>query len=223
MLSRTRCLSLSVISKLQRRASVSQIHLFPLLQRPPAQVQSLASASDQHSYNDRKLEMIAKQANNDNPFDNYTIRPDTSIGLFESSPILIPSVGSSRVVGCCCEDDYQEIVWFQLNKGEVQKCDCGNYFKLVEYDPLDPNIRPSFGEGFGSGMGTTIYWLGLTGVLYTNDYSSICYWAEASYTTKRKWEAVYGRCTRLTNEKCFITEKRNWWINHAVIMRENSW
>ena len=62
-----------------------------------------------------------------------------------------------RMVGCCCEDDYQDIVWFELNKGEVQQCDCGNYFKLIDYDPLDPNIKPKYGMGFGSGLGSIYY------------------------------------------------------------------
>ena len=47
-----------------------------------------------------------------------------------------------RMVGCCCEDDYKEVVWFELEKGGVRQCDCGNYFKLIDYDPLDPNIKP---------------------------------------------------------------------------------
>ena len=62
-----------------------------------------------------------------------------------------------RMVGCCCEDDYQEIVWFELHKGETQQCDCGNYFKLIDYDPLDPNIKPKYGMGFGSGLSSIYY------------------------------------------------------------------
>jgi len=104
-----------------------------------------------------RSELVAKQTNNDNPFDHYTLKPDAGVGLYKNSPILIPSANSSRVVGCCCEDDYQEIVWFELHKGEVQKCDCGNYFQLIDYDPLDPNIKPKFGEGFGSGLGSMYY------------------------------------------------------------------
>ena len=46
------------------------------------------------------------------------------------------------MVGCCCEDDYKEVVWFELEKGGVRQCDCGNYFQLIDYDPLDPNIKP---------------------------------------------------------------------------------
>jgi len=104
-----------------------------------------------------KAELVAKQMSNDNPFDNYVMKPDAGVGSFQNTPILIPSVNESRLVGCCCEDDYQEIVWFKLHKGEVQKCDCGNYFKLIDYDPLDPNVKPRFGAGFGSGLGSMYY------------------------------------------------------------------
>ena len=61
------------------------------------------------------------------------------------------------MVGCCCEDDYKDIVWFELSKGKEQQCDCGNYFKLIDYDPLDPNIKPKYGMGFGSGFGSIYY------------------------------------------------------------------
>ena len=76
------------------------------------------------------------------------------------------------MVGCCCEDDYQEVVWFELKKGPpqvhptnyyqtlfiiFQRCDCGNYFKLIDYDPLDPSIKAKFGGGFGSGL-TSVYY-----------------------------------------------------------------
>jgi len=96
--------------------------------------------------------MLAKQAANDNPFDTYTLRPDPITGLYADTPIMIPSVNDSRMVGCCCETDYTEIVWFNLEKGEVKKCECGYHFKLVDYDPLDPNIVPKYGLGFGSGL-----------------------------------------------------------------------
>jgi hypothetical protein len=41
---------------------------------------------------------------------------------------------------------------FELCKGQTQRCDCGFYFKLINYDPLDKNIRSTYGRGFGSGM-----------------------------------------------------------------------
>merc|ERR1711909_178530 len=96
--------------------------------------------------------------NNNNPFDTYVMKPEPGRGLMKKTPILIPSMSDSRMVGCCCEDYYQEIVWFELTKGtEPKQCDCGNYFKLIDYDPLDPNIKPKYGMGFGSGL-TSIYY-----------------------------------------------------------------
>jgi hypothetical protein len=106
---------------------------------------------------DYKAELTAKQINNDNPFETYVIKPEAGRGLFQGAPILIPSTKDSRMIGCSCEDDYKELVWFELKKGEPQKCECGNYFKLIDYDPLDPNIRPKYGMGFGSGLGSIYY------------------------------------------------------------------
>jgi len=102
-------------------------------------------------------QLKAKQMNNDNPFDTYVRKPEAGEGLFAARPIYVPSTSDSRMVGCCCEDDYQDVVWFELKKGEPQRCDCGNYFQLIDYDPLDPNIKPKFGMGFGSGF-TSIYY-----------------------------------------------------------------
>ena len=70
---------------------------------------------------------------------------------------MVPSANEKRMIGCCCEDDYKEVVWFELEKGGVKQCDCGNYFKLIDYDPLDPNIKPKYGMGFGSGLGSIYY------------------------------------------------------------------
>ena len=62
------------------------------------------------------------------------------------------------MVGCSCEADYKEVVWFKLTKADgVQKCDCGYHFKLIDHDPLDRRVRPKFGRGFGSGMSTLYY------------------------------------------------------------------
>eukprot|EP00092_Neocalanus_flemingeri_P028847 GFUD01031320.1.p1 GENE.GFUD01031320.1~~GFUD01031320.1.p1 ORF type:complete len:144 (-),score=18.87 GFUD01031320.1:57-488(-) len=106
---------------------------------------------------DYKAALTAKQINNDNPFDTYVLKPDAGRGLLKNVPILVPSVTETRMVGCCCEDDYQDVVWFELKKGDSMQCDCGNYFKLIDYDPLDPNIKPKFGMGFGSGLGSLYY------------------------------------------------------------------
>ena len=107
---------------------------------------------------DARLTRVQKQAlesrrmANDNPFDSYTMRPNPVEGWKKDVPILVPSTSDKRMVGCCCEDDYHEIVWFELEKGDVKKCDCGYYFKLIDYDPLDLNVPPRYGEGFGSGL-----------------------------------------------------------------------
>ncbi len=102
-----------------------------------------------------KEEMHAKRLYNDHPFENYTVKPDTAQGSSPHAPILVPTTQDSRIVGCCCENDYREVVWFELKKTEeAQRCDCGIYFKLIAHDPLDANIKPKFGSGFGSGLST---------------------------------------------------------------------
>ncbi len=85
------------------------------------------------------------------------LRPESGQGDLRSHPILVPSTTDKRMVGCCCEDDYKEVVWFTLEKGQVRRCDCGIHFKLIDYDPMDSSVKPKLGGGFGSGMGTIYY------------------------------------------------------------------
>eukprot|EP00096_Caligus_rogercresseyi_P014168 TRINITY_DN669_c0_g1_i1.p1 TRINITY_DN669_c0_g1~~TRINITY_DN669_c0_g1_i1.p1 ORF type:complete len:134 (-),score=42.13 TRINITY_DN669_c0_g1_i1:528-929(-) len=89
-----------------------------------------------HATGLEKYELLAAEAGNDNPFDTYLIRPESGMGDSSKMPILIPSLESSRIVGCSCESDYKEVVWFNLPEGEPQQCDCGVYFKLFKHDPL---------------------------------------------------------------------------------------
>lgn len=86
-----------------------------------------------------------------NPFDTYVIKPGAVAGS-SRHPIMVPSTQSSRVVGCSCEHDFDQVVWFKLEKGPPQQCECGHYFKLVEHDPLDRSVSPLYGMGYGSGL-----------------------------------------------------------------------
>ncbi len=86
------------------------------------------------------------------------VKPAPLQGLSAKDPILVPSEYPSRMVGCSCESDYKEIVWFELKReGGVQKCDCGVHFRLVRHDPLDRSVRPTYGSGFGSGFNTNYF------------------------------------------------------------------
>ena len=39
-------------------------------------------------------------------------------GLSPNYPIPIPSEHESRIVGCSCEHDYKEVVWFKLERSK---------------------------------------------------------------------------------------------------------
>ena len=45
-----------------------------------------------------KDELQTKQMANDNPFDTYMIKPEAGKGLFQSTPVLVPSTQESRFV-----------------------------------------------------------------------------------------------------------------------------
>jgi len=39
------------------------------------------------------------------------------------------------------EEDSVSISWMFLYKGEPKRCECGNWFKLVELDPADYGVQ----------------------------------------------------------------------------------
>jgi len=134
-------------------ASLAKIAKSVILRRSQTvSTRLISSSASLNQENISKAEMTAKQLDNDNPFDFYTIKPDAVTGISARNPILIPAAGETRMVGCNCENDYDEVVWFKLEKGAVQKCECGYFFKLIEHDPLDESIKPKFGKGYGSLM-----------------------------------------------------------------------
>jgi hypothetical protein len=58
------------------------------------------------------------------------LKPDAITGLYDKAPILIPSTESKRIVGCCCEDDYEQIVWSELYKNYLL-VNAGNHLVLT--------------------------------------------------------------------------------------------
>ena len=58
----------------------------PFFLAPLKKFSSSAALSDR--YQD---ELLQKQMANDNPFDTYVTKPETGKGLFEGSPVLVPS------------------------------------------------------------------------------------------------------------------------------------
>ena len=58
----------------------------PFFLAPLKKFSSSAAMSDR--YQD---ELLQKQMANDNPFDTYVTKPETGKGLFEGSPVLVPS------------------------------------------------------------------------------------------------------------------------------------
>ncbi|KER25600.1 hypothetical protein T265_06956 [Opisthorchis viverrini] len=51
-----------------------------------------------------------------------------------SSPNLVASDASSRMIGCVCEPVADAINWMELVKGDPVKCYCGHWFQLVSYE-----------------------------------------------------------------------------------------
>ena len=46
------------------------------------------------------------------------VRPPPMQGASASNPIPIPSEQESRIVGCSCEHDFREVVWFKLERSK---------------------------------------------------------------------------------------------------------
>ncbi|KAL5016946.1 hypothetical protein ScPMuIL_006535 [Solemya velum] len=83
-----------------------------------------------HSVGPERYELLSKLSGIEDPFElNVKKRAK---GTFDD-PTLIPSITDIRRVGCICEEDAISINYMMLHKGEPKRCECGYWFKLVEF------------------------------------------------------------------------------------------
>ncbi|XP_069836511.1 cytochrome c oxidase subunit 5B, mitochondrial-like [Dendropsophus ebraccatus] len=53
----------------------------------------------------------------------------------KENPHIVPSINKQRIVGCICEEDNSQIIWFWAHEGQVDRCpQCGAHYKLVPYE-----------------------------------------------------------------------------------------
>lgn len=50
----------------------------------------------------------------------------------EVKPNLVPSIEANRLIACQCDLEGLDVRFTLLHKDQVQKCDCGHWFKLVD-------------------------------------------------------------------------------------------
>ncbi|CAH2322065.1 cytochrome c oxidase subunit 5B, mitochondrial-like [Pelobates cultripes] len=67
--------------------------------------------------------------------DPYSIlKPKSYLGTKED-PHIVPSINQKRLVGCVCEEDNSQIIWFWVHEGELHRCpSCGSHYKLVHHE-----------------------------------------------------------------------------------------
>ncbi|XP_002737212.1 cytochrome c oxidase subunit 5B, mitochondrial-like [Saccoglossus kowalevskii] len=91
-----------------------------------------------HATGMEKLEMDMKEAGLEDPFD---LKVKNVVPGTRESPTLVPSIFEKRMVGCVCEEEATVVNWMWLEKGGVQRCECGHFFQLTEAAPLQPVQR----------------------------------------------------------------------------------
>jgi len=104
-----------------------------------------------------KYRMLAQEAGNDNPFDTFVTKTPIEQGKSKKLPIFIASTKRSRLVGCSCESDYKDVVWFELEAGDARQCECGYWFQLIPHDPMDKTSKGQMGQGYGHGLSYNLY------------------------------------------------------------------
>jgi len=82
-----------------------------------------------HSVGVERYELLAKEAGDDDPFQMKPIKK--AKGTFEE-PTVVTSPNPKRMIGCICEEDSLTINWMYIHKGVPSRCECGNWFKLVD-------------------------------------------------------------------------------------------
>ncbi|XP_063817575.1 cytochrome c oxidase subunit 5B, mitochondrial-like [Pseudophryne corroboree] len=67
--------------------------------------------------------------------DPYNILKPKSYSGTKDNPHIVPSVNKQRLVGCICEEDNSQVIWFWIHEGHVHRCpECGAHYKLVPYE-----------------------------------------------------------------------------------------
>ncbi|XP_003746148.1 cytochrome c oxidase subunit 5B, mitochondrial [Galendromus occidentalis] len=85
----------------------------------------------EHATGKEKYELEAIRSGNLDPFDEAPRK--RGVGT-KDQPNLVPSIKEKRLVGCICEEDAVVINYMWVHKGELRRCMCGHWFKLVDRD-----------------------------------------------------------------------------------------
>uniref|UniRef100_A0A914DS51 Mitochondrial cytochrome c oxidase subunit Vb n=1 Tax=Acrobeloides nanus TaxID=290746 RepID=A0A914DS51_9BILA len=85
--------------------------------------------------NEREKFRIQKRMNGMERYDTQILYRDRD--ATEVNPNIIPTHGDTRVFGCICDTDMNYIVWHKAKKGELGRCECGYWFKVVDADEDD--------------------------------------------------------------------------------------
>ncbi|KAM3863003.1 cytochrome c oxidase subunit 5B2 [Diretmus argenteus] len=67
--------------------------------------------------------------------DYYSILKPTVHDGTKQDPYIVPCSINKRLVGCVCDEDNSQFVWFWLHEGPAQRCpSCGTHFQLVHQE-----------------------------------------------------------------------------------------
>ncbi|XP_076141173.1 cytochrome c oxidase subunit 5B2 [Alosa pseudoharengus] len=67
--------------------------------------------------------------------DPYSIFKPKHYAGTRADPHIVPSTQNKRIVGCLCEEDNTQIVWFWVHEGKPQRCpSCGSHYQLIHHD-----------------------------------------------------------------------------------------
>ncbi|XP_075072545.1 cytochrome c oxidase subunit 5B, mitochondrial-like [Mixophyes fleayi] len=67
--------------------------------------------------------------------DPFSILKPKSYPGTKENPHIVPAVNKQRLVGCICEEDNSQVIWFWIHDGQVNRCpECGSHYKLVPYE-----------------------------------------------------------------------------------------
>ncbi|XP_040293592.1 cytochrome c oxidase subunit 5B, mitochondrial-like [Bufo bufo] len=118
------------------RRSVARAAAYPRtvdLSRPCVRAMSaggIPTDEEQATGLERKIQDALKKGE-----DPFNIRKPKTYPGTKDNPHIVPSVNKQRIVGCICEEDNSQIIWFWAHEGQVNRCpQCGSHYKLVPYE-----------------------------------------------------------------------------------------
>ncbi|XP_055593349.1 cytochrome c oxidase subunit 5B, mitochondrial-like [Uranotaenia lowii] len=93
----------------------------------------LMNDSLDHATGIEKRELLAHQAGDHDPFNLEVLKKGPGT---KDNPNIVFSAFEYRLIGCICDEDSITVQYMPMRQGELKRCECGHWFKMIHKAPV---------------------------------------------------------------------------------------